>query len=190
MSSSSEDDSEFVRSLQKRREARAARREAAKAKIRKERKKKKVVVDSSSSEESIMKKRRKKKKLAFFTSSESSEEEKGRQKRGKKRKTETESSQEEGDVDNWTKLAPLWPVEQRPKVLQCRATVNSHSMKELMKMEKLYRSQDKKNKIPRVDFLPYANGGARGVLGPDADEQGAYLPAHPYEALWGRECSE
>jgi hypothetical protein len=38
----------------------------------------------------------------------------------------------------------LWPVEQRPKVLQCRATVNSHSMKELMKMEKMYRSQDKK----------------------------------------------
>jgi hypothetical protein len=144
VSSSSEEDKEFIRSLQKRREARAARREAAKAKSRKEGKKKKtVVVESSSSEEIVMKKK-KRKKAAPSTSSESSEEEKIRQRKSKKRRMEMEISSEEEEIDNWTKLAPLWPVEQRPKVLQCRATVNSHSMKELMKMEKMYRSQDKK----------------------------------------------
>jgi hypothetical protein len=44
-------------------------------------------------------------------------------------------------VDNWTKLALLWPVEQRPPFLRHRATVNSHTMEELMAMEKLYRGQ-------------------------------------------------
>jgi hypothetical protein len=144
VSSDSDEDEEFIRSLRKRREARAARREAARAKSRKEEKrKKKVVVESSSSEEIVLKKK-KKKKAAPSSSSGSSEEEKIRQRDSKRRRMEMESSPEEEEIDNWTKLAPLWPVEQRPKLLQCRATVNSHSMKELMKMEKMYRNQEKK----------------------------------------------
>jgi len=144
VSSDSDEDEEFIRSLRKRREARAARREAARSKSRKEEKrKKKVVVESSSSEEIVLKKK-KKKKAAPSSSSGSSEEEKIRQRDSKRRRMEMESSPEEEEIDNWTKLAPLWPVEQRPKLLQCRATVNSHSMKELMKMEKMYRNQEKK----------------------------------------------
>jgi hypothetical protein len=103
-----------------------------------------IPVYSSSSEEVVVQKKKKRKRAQ---SSDSSDYEKEKQrKKEKKRKTKRKMSESSDDseamvVDNWTKLALLWPVEQRPPFLRHRATVNSHTMEELMAMEKLYRGQ-------------------------------------------------
>jgi hypothetical protein len=99
-----------------------------------------AMVDSSSSEERIVQKKKKTKRAQSSDSSDYiKEKQKKRERKRKRKKSESSTDGEPMVVDNWTKLALLWPVEQRPPFLRHRATVNSHTMKELMTMEKLYR---------------------------------------------------
>ncbi len=128
--SSSEGEKEELKRAQRRSRARKKRLEESR----------RAMIDSSSSEERIVQKKKKRKRAQSSDSSDYVKEK--LKKREKKRKTsESSTDGEPMVVDNWTKLALLWPVEQRPPFLRHRATVNSHSMKELMAMEKLYRGQ-------------------------------------------------
>jgi hypothetical protein len=128
--SSSEGEKEELKRAQRRSRDRKKRLEESR----------RAMMDSSSSEERIVQKKKKRKRAQSSDSSDYVKEK--LKKREKKRKTsESSTDGEPMVVDNWTKLALLWPVEQRPPFLRHRATVNSHTMKELMAMEKLYRGQ-------------------------------------------------
>jgi hypothetical protein len=145
--SSTEEENERKRRNLARKKKLAAARAALEEREEEKRKKKqrRSKVDSSTSEEE-MKAKKKKKKVEITPDSEDSETGKARRK-GKSRMRKTSGSSSEGEpmvLDNWTKLGALWAVEQRPPFLRHRATVNSHTMKELMKMEKMYRNQDRK----------------------------------------------
>ncbi len=45
--------------------------------------------------------------------------------------------------DNWTMLADVWPVEQRPDYLRVRSNVNKRDFGQLLQFEKLFRERRK-----------------------------------------------
>ena len=72
------------------------------------------------------------------------------EKRGKNKKkrrspssSDDNSSASDVEQDNWTMLADVWPVDQRPDYLRVRKNVNKRDFGQLLQFEKLFRERRK-----------------------------------------------
>ncbi len=70
---------------------------------------------------------------------------KGRHARRRREAVSNSESVSENDCgqDNWTMLADVWPVEQRPDYLRVRSNVNKRDFGQLLQFEKLFRERRK-----------------------------------------------